>query len=82
LAFVGKRNGDAPIVQTPAQTFELNIDDASKFVAVERIEDNHFVDAIQKFRSEMSAQLVHTRSLSRNHRAAHWRSGAKRGCSS
>ena len=53
---VGERDVNAALGQTFAQTFELNFDDAAQLFALQRVEHDHFVNAICRLRAEVRAQ--------------------------
>src|SRR5712691_3163492 len=56
---LGKLERDMAIYKTPAQTIDLDLDDLSDLAALERMEDNHLVDAVDELGTEaLFAQLL------------------------
>ncbi len=58
LRFVSQLQRDPAFTQPAAQTIKLDIDDLLQVLFAQRVEDDCFVDAIQKLGPEMMAQCV------------------------
>src|SRR5262245_39809301 len=54
-----ERESDLALFNHAAQRFELNFDDPAQLLDPEALENDHVVDAVEEFRLELRAKLVH-----------------------